>query len=83
MLRAYLERRLDRERLLLVVEERERPLRPLRRVSSTKRIRRPFNSVSSNFSIAVFISFKVANSTTLKTENKERRKYVIKSLFKD
>lgn len=63
----------ERERLrerdlerLLDDRERPRPLPPpLRRRSSTKRTLRPFNSVSSNFSIAVFISASVANSTTL------------------
>lgn len=60
----------DRERLL---EDRERPPRPLPpaplprpppRLSSTNRTRRPFNSVSSNFSMAFFISETEANSTT-------------------
>uniref|UniRef100_A0A182PV94 Acid phosphatase n=1 Tax=Anopheles epiroticus TaxID=199890 RepID=A0A182PV94_9DIPT len=54
----------DLERLLEDLE-RPRPFRPLRPRSSTRRMRRPFNSVSSSFSIAVFISDKVANSTTL------------------
>lgn len=54
----------DLERLL-EDRERPRPFRPLRPRSSTKRIRRPFSSVSSSFSMAVFMSDKVANSTTL------------------
>lgn len=59
----------ERERLLDERERRPRPLSPPRppplRRSSTRRMRRPFKSVSSSFSIAVFISDKDANSTTL------------------
>lgn len=56
------ERDLDR-----LLDERDlRPPPPPRRLSSINLIRRPFKSVSSNFSIAVFMSASVANSTTLK-----------------
>lgn len=63
---------LDRDRdLLRLLDERERlpPAPPPRRRSSTKRIRRPFNSLSSSLSIAFFISVLVANSTTLEIIN--------------
>jgi hypothetical protein len=63
---------LDRERVRLPRErerdldreEDERDLRR-RRVSSTRRIRRPLRSVSSSLSMAFLISWYVANSTTL------------------
>lgn len=70
--RRLLERDLrERDLDLLPVDERlRRPLRPPRR-SSTNLIRRPFNSVSSNFSTAFFISDKDANSTTLMIRRKK------------
>lgn len=55
------ERDLERE-----LDERDLPRPPLRppRRSSTNRTRRPFKSVSSSFSMAVFMSDNEANSTT-------------------
>jgi len=59
------ERERDAERLLDLERERLRERR-LPFLSSIKRIRRPFNSVSSNLSMAFFISLYVANSMHLK-----------------
>ncbi len=68
-----LDERLDLERLLRLrerdrlrlLEERLRRRPSLLRRSSIKRMRRPFNSESSNFSTAFFMSDAEANSTTL------------------
>lgn len=67
--RLYLERERDRRRDRDRDRERDRELDDLERrprlLSSMSLILRPFNSVSSNLSIAFFKSEYVANSTTL------------------